>query len=106
MTKVVNLKKEPYDVYIGRFGHGQSGYFGNPIELGKFCQVCKKIHYTAGSTLDCYKEYFYNRLNTDKTFQAKVLALKGKTLGCFCKPKPCHGDIIIEWIENETTNND
>jgi len=21
--------------------------------------------------------------------------LKGKTIGCWCKPKPCHGDIIV-----------
>ena len=25
--------------------------------------------------------------------------LKGKTLGCFCKPQPCHGDILIKLIE-------
>jgi hypothetical protein len=23
-----------------------------------------------------------------------VLALRGKRLGCLCKPAPCHGDII------------
>ena len=25
--------------------------------------------------------------------------LKDKRLGCFCKPKSCHGDILIELIE-------
>ena len=24
--------------------------------------------------------------------------LKGKTLGCFCKPKGCHGDILVELV--------
>ena len=24
--------------------------------------------------------------------------LKGKTLGCFCKPKSCHGDILVELV--------
>ena len=24
--------------------------------------------------------------------------LKGKTLGCFCKPKRCHGDILVELV--------
>ena len=24
--------------------------------------------------------------------------LKGKTLGCFCKPKICHGDILVELV--------
>ena len=35
MTKVVNLYKEPYEVYIGRSGKGKDGYFGNPIKLLK-----------------------------------------------------------------------
>ena len=26
--------------------------------------------------------------------------LKGKTLGCFCKPKSCHGDVLVE-LANE-----
>ena len=25
--------------------------------------------------------------------------LQGKTLGCFCKPDPCHGDIIKEYLD-------
>lgn len=32
-TRAVNLRHEPYDVYIGRAGHGQGGYFGNPFPL-------------------------------------------------------------------------
>ena len=32
-----------------------------------------------------------------------VVKLKGKTLGCFCKPYPCHGDIIAEYL-NLLTN--
>jgi hypothetical protein len=26
----------------------------------------------------------------------QVSELKGKILGCWCKPKPCHGDILVE----------
>lgn len=25
--------------------------------------------------------------------------LRGKTLGCFCKPAACHGDIIVRVVE-------
>ena len=32
-TRVVNIKEEKYDVYIGRAGRGQDGYFGNPFVL-------------------------------------------------------------------------
>lgn len=30
-TTVVNLRFETYDVYIGRAGRGQSGFYGNPF---------------------------------------------------------------------------
>lgn len=92
MTKVVNIYKEPYDVYIGRAGKGKDGYFGNPIRLQK--------GEDAGATIEKYKEYFYDRLEKDEEFKRRVLELKGKTLGCFCKPKPCHGDVIVEYLDN------
>ena len=33
-TVVVNIYKEQFDVYIGRAGRGQDGYFGNPFCMG------------------------------------------------------------------------
>lgn len=95
-TKVVNIKhNQQWDVYIGRAGHGQDGYFGNPFIL--------QPGEERGATLDRYKTYFLNRIATDATFKARVLLLKGRTLGCFCKPSACHGDIIAEYLNNLTT---
>lgn len=91
MTKVVNLKDEPYDIYIGRAGKGENGYFGNPFYLGGYKN--------RDAILNKYKNYFLNRIYTDKIFREKILNLKGKILGCFCKPEKCHGDIIVEWLE-------
>ena len=91
-TKVVNIFKDPYDVYIGREGKGQDGYFGNPFPLKK--------GEPRGSTLEKYKEYFHNKMLNDAEFKERILSLKGKTLGCFCKPNACHGDIIKEYLEN------
>lgn len=90
-TKVVNIRSEAYDVYIGRAGRGQDGYFGNPIVL--------RPGATRGSTLEGYKVYFYNRLKSDPEFKRRIHELKGKTLGCFCKPYPCHGDIIKAYLD-------
>ena len=92
MTKVVNLFKQAYDQYIGRAGKGKDGYFCNPYSL--------KTGALKGSTLSLFKRYFYERLATDPEFKKRVLNLKGKTLGCFCKPGPCHGDIIKEFLDN------
>lgn len=88
-TSVVNIyHKVPYDVYIGRPGKGQSGYFGNPFSKWDKETNVKK-----------FRDYFHDRLQNDFEFRRKIHALKGKTLGCFCKPKPCHGDVIVEYLK-------
>lgn len=28
--------------------------------------------------------------------------LRGEVLGCCCKPLPCHGDVLVEWANQET----
>lgn len=91
-TRVVNIRQEAYDVYIGRTGRGMDGYFGNPFRLS--------TGMPRGATLQKYREYFYRRIQTDPEFKQRVDALRGKTLGCFCKPNPCHGDIIKEYLDS------
>jgi hypothetical protein len=100
-TQAVNLKREAYDVYIGRAGRGQKGVFGNPVAIGRKCPECEKVHKDGGSTLGCFRKYFFRRLEEDTEFKSEVLALKGKKLGCFCKPKPCHGDVIVKYLEED-----
>lgn len=90
-THVVNIRTADYDIYIGRAGKGQDGYFGNPFRIQQ--------GQTRGSTLEKYEEYFYKRLVDDPEFKQKIHELKGKTLGCFCKPHPCHGDIIKRYLD-------
>lgn len=100
-TTVVNLRQAPFDVYIGRAGHGFDGYFGNPVQIGRVCPVCTQVHIARGATLPCFKRYFYGRLAADPHFRARVLALRGRRLGCFCKPQPCHGDVIVAWLASQ-----
>ena len=99
-TTVVNIRAvDHYDVYIGRPGRGIAGPFGNPVIVDEMCPVCDKIHKRASETISCYKEYFEWRAGCDAVFRQMVLELRGKTLGCFCHPRKCHGDIIVEWLE-------
>lgn len=100
-ARVVNIRKERYDIYIGRAGKGKDGYFGNPVKVGGRCPFCSAIHATAGSTIECYRVYFSRRLANDAMFLEMVKTLKGKKLGCFCKPNPCHGDVIVEYLNGE-----
>lgn len=94
-TKVVNIHKDKHDVYIGRAGKGQDGYFGNPFKVGQ-----------DGSreyVLEMYREYFKMRMEEDSVFRQRILELKDKTLGCFCKPQTCHGDVIAEYLNSIQT---
>lgn len=93
MTKVINLlRREPYDIYIGRAGHGKDGYFGNPFQIG--------IDGTREEVIEKFRVYFYDRVANDQEFNRRLMALEGKTLGCFCKPATCHGDIIAEYVDS------
>ena len=92
MTKVVHNKKSSYTVYIGR-----GGPWGNPIALGKVCFVCGETHRAKGSTLSCYRRWLASRLQ-DPEFEKSLLTLDGEVLGCWCKPGPCHGDVICDAI--------
>jgi hypothetical protein len=97
-TRVVNIKRgEPYDQYIGRVGHGQDGYFGNPI-------TNEDRRLSKAEVIEAFRVYFYRRLETDSEFKQRVLELKGKTLGCFCSNKrECHGTVIVEYLEQRSS---
>ena len=108
MTTVVNIYKDEYDVYIGRAGKGQDGYFGNPVQINKICPECGEIHKDKGSTLPCYAVYLYSKMDTDPVFKQRILDLKDKRLGCFCVKKPstfldkpwcCHGQYIAWYLD-------
>lgn len=103
MTKVVNIRNDKYDVYCGRAGHGQDGYFGNPHVIG-YCDMMQcHCNHTREESIAAYKIDFYHRIKYDPQFFLRILELKDKTLGCFCKQKsievPCHCDIIKEYLD-------
>ena len=99
MTRIVNFKLEKCDIKITRTPKNEIpdpplfGCFGNPYPVGT---------YGREKCLELYRDYFYKRIEEDTAFREAVLSLKGKTLGCFCKPLECHGDIIKEWLDNES----
>ncbi|MFA7101502.1 MAG: DUF4326 domain-containing protein [Bacilli bacterium] len=88
-TTVVNIykTKDLNYVYIGR-----GSPFGNPFVIGKD-GIREEV-------IEKYRSYFRGKLE-DPAFKAMVLRLRGKRLGCFCKPKACHGDIIKEWLDED-----
>ena len=80
-TRVVNKNKEPYDEYIGR-----GSVWGNPFTVQEYGrELC----------IEKYDRYIRKRLEEEPELVKELLGLKGKTLGCFCKPQACHGDILV-----------
>lgn len=105
-TRVIHIQdwdpEDPRQVYIGRAGHGQKGFFGNPIRRGRRCLECGAVHRDGGSTLACYEAWLVRRLAADGLFRDRVRELAGKVLVCFCKTGPCHGDILAWHAERLT----
>jgi len=48
---------------------------------------------------DSFRWYLELRTRHDPAFLTDVLALKGKRLGCWCKPGPCHADVLSAWVD-------
>lgn len=94
MTKVVNKYKEDYDVYIG-----MGSQFGNPFST-KESKHSVHLVSTKEEAIEKYREMWLKRLHKHPEHTKKLLlTLNGKKLGCFCSPKACHGDVLVELID-------
>ena len=87
--KVVHCKREPYDVYIGR-----PGKWGNPFLIGKDGSREEVIEKYRLYLL--HNEQFGKNLPDGRDLLQDLPELKGKMLGCWCRPAACHGDVLVE----------
>ena len=71
------LQDSVNNVYVGR-----PSRYGNPYKVG-----C----YTREEAVSLYKSHKLQTLSVDD-----LNFLRNKQLGCFCHPKLCHADILIE----------
>jgi len=90
-TTVVNVHAGPCDICIMR-----PSIYSNPFRIG--------IDGTREEVLEKFLNYFKVRMHNDLLFCQAVGELRGKKLGCCCKPKPCHGDIIAAWLNGAESN--
>lgn len=121
-TTVVNIRNRPLacDVYVGRLARGM--HYGNPfgyIHEDGAQTVSHAIRLKilpAGSTReDTIKAYEAWLRGTEhqeweperRAWILRALAsgaLKGKKLGCFCKPRTCHGDVLAKLAEEQASD--
>lgn len=86
MCVVVNKYKSEFDVYIGR-----GSIWGNPFVMAQESQRTQVIN--------DYRTHLWKQLDKGEVTIQQLKELNGKRLGCFCKPKPCHGDVIVKAVE-------
>ena len=67
--------------------------FGNPFRLEE-----DGGDYTREESVAQYEKWFKKKIQTDPDFREAVEDLRGETLGCWCKPKACHGDVILAYL--------
>ena len=96
MTKVVHIKKEIYDVYIGR-----PSKWGNPFTHIKDRKT--KAEFIVSSREEAISKY-REWILTQTALLNDLHELKDKRLGCWCKPQSCHGDVLVELIHKQNEN--
>lgn len=79
LALIVHCRKSPYDVYIGR-----PSKWGNPFEIGP------------DGTRDEVISKYRNWIKQQPGLMSDLHELEGKTLGCWCSPKSCHGEVLFE----------
>jgi len=83
----VNVNKESYDILITR-----GTPYGNPFVIGK-----------DGTRKEVIAKYRMWVLSQPHLLSS-LNELRGKRLGCYCAPKPCHGDVLVDLIKEREAN--
>lgn len=76
--RAVHCKCERHHVYIGR-----PSKWGNPFVVG--------THGARGECIALYESW----LRENGALMSSLDELRGLVLGCWCAPRPCHGDVLV-----------
>jgi hypothetical protein len=96
MTTIVNMRHHKPEIVCDR-----TSIFGNPFDH-------MRLGITRDEACDRFEEYFKKKL-TNPEFRDKVLSLRGKKLGCWCRCLPpcnnpkckthrCHVETIARFL--------
>jgi len=99
-TRVINLRNERHGdnfVYIGR-----GSKWGNPYTHIKGKTKAQFLVKDREEAIEKYDEWIRQQPELLKDLHE----LKGKRLGCYCRPHKCHGDILCDLIEEFCSKED
>jgi hypothetical protein len=100
-TTVINISKaslinQGYDDLLQWQEDANHIYIGRAVRYvpgarkSKWANPFSKKVYGHQKCVEMYRDYILQ----NQELLADVHELKGKVLGCWCKPGPCHGDIL------------
>lgn len=116
MTKVVNVKvkyirpefdnlkewnSDMNNEYIGRGGIVFIDGRRYPENASIWANPYKDMDRV--ESLRKFREYIIDKIKKENLY-AELLELDGKNLGCWCKPESCHGDVLLELINEYKKN--
>ena len=99
MAQVVRIRRsrgevvQDCDVYIG--GAVQRG--GWELAVSPWNNPFNK--WNSGSSEAACRQYEIYLRRDRPDLMARIPELDGKILGCWCKPKICHGDVLMKLLE-------
>jgi uncharacterized protein DUF4326 len=102
-SNLIEWLQDDSHVYIGRdMSFYVDGAFKskwhNPFKTKKPGKVYKKgNYYSLDESVKLYEEHIRNSPELMNSLEE----LRGKTLGCWCKPRKCHGDILVKLVNEQ-----
>lgn len=88
---------DPINVYIGR----NMSYAVKGAKASKWHNPFSVKKYGLEKCIEMYEEH----VRKNKDLMDSLEELKGKTLGCWCHPKPCHGDVLVKLVNEKFPEN-
>lgn len=86
-------EKSDNTVYIGR----NMSFYVKGATQSKWANPYSVKKYGREECLKMYREYILNKPELLNDLES----LRGKELGCWCTPDPCHGNILVELINKK-----
>lgn len=107
MVSVYNLNDESHEGNHNNYYIGRGSILGNPYTHIKDRET-KALYVvpTRDEAIERYSHYFDVMYQGNDSFRNRIDEIYEKYkngediyLGCYCKPLPCHGDIIAEKLQ-------
>lgn len=97
---LIDWLQDPDHIYIGRdmsfyVDGAYPSKWHNPYKIarpGRKNATCKSLD----ESLMLYEQHVRDNLIDD------IEELRGKTLGCWCKPDRCHGDVLVKILNEQS----